>query len=137
MKKGKIQNIKNDELGRISSITFTINKQNFQFIDLDGPNKPYQRENFSKTFTYITNTQNTIIGGDLNMAQKLKDRLGGTICNIHLVGSSNLTKLTEAQKLHDTWRKINPEKTEFTYHRPQSDYPSNTLTMKPCLQNLP
>ena len=43
------------------------------------------------------------------MAQELKDRLGGTICNIHLVGSTNLTKLTEAQKLHDTWRKINPK----------------------------
>ena len=59
---GKIQNIKNDELARIFSITFTINEQNFQFINLYGSNKPYQRENLSKKFTYITNTQNTVTG---------------------------------------------------------------------------
>ena len=71
------------------------------------------------------------------MVQELKDKSGGAVCNTHLVASTNLNKLIETQKLHDTWRKINPEKIEFTYDRPQSDYPSNTLTTKPCLQNIP
>lgn len=44
------------------------------------------------------------------MAQELKDRMGGAICNTHLVGSDVLTKLIKLQNLHDTWRKVNPEK---------------------------
>ena len=46
-----------------------------------------------------------------------------------------MNKLTKTQKLYDTWRKVNPEKIEFTYHRPLSDihsrldriYASNNL----------
>ena len=55
------------------------------------------------------------------MVLELKDRIGGTICNTHLVGSVSLTKLINTQKLHDAWRKINPNKTEYTYHRNQSN----------------
>lgn len=118
---GKIQNIINDNAGRITSISFTLKKQTFQIITLYGPNKAYQRENFFQTLTnYITNTQNTIPGGDFNMAQELRDKMGGTVCNTHLVGSVPLNKLINTQELHDTWRKINPGKTEYTYHRNQS-----------------
>ena len=55
------------------------------------------------------------------MVQELKDKSGGAVCNTHLVVSANLNKLIKTQKLHDTWRKLNPEKIAFTYHRPQSD----------------
>ena len=44
--KGKIQNIVNDNAGRIITITFTLNKQNFRVTTLYGPNKPHHRENF-------------------------------------------------------------------------------------------
>ena len=87
-------------------------------ITLYGPNKPYQGENFFQTPTnYITSTQNTVIGGDFNMVLELKDRIGGTICNTHLVGSVSLNKLINIQKLHDTWRKKTQSKTEYTFHR--------------------
>ena len=55
------------------------------------------------------------------MVQELRDRSGGIVCNTHLVGSANLNKLTETQKLQNNWRKINPEKIEFTNHRLQSN----------------
>ena len=44
--KGKIQNIVNDNAGRIIAITFTLNKQNFHVTTLYGPNKPHHWENF-------------------------------------------------------------------------------------------
>ena len=117
---GKIQNIKNGNTGRISSISFTLNKQLFSIVN--GPNKSYQRESFFQSLADFTiNTQNTIIGGDFNMVEELKDRLGGAINKTRLVGSENLKKLIQIQNLHDTWRKVNPEKIEFTYHRNQSN----------------
>ena len=55
------------------------------------------------------------------MVTNLKDRVGGTICNTHLVGSITLNKILNTQKLYDKWRKKNTQKIEFTYHRPKSD----------------
>ena len=119
---GKIQNIKNDNTGRISSISFTLNKQLFNIVNIYGPNKPYQQENFFQSLTdFIINTQNTISGGDFNMVEELEDRLGGAIDNTHLANLENLKKLIQIQNLHDTWRKVNPEKFEFIYHRNQSN----------------
>ena len=98
---GKIQNIKNGNTGRISSISFTLNKQLFSIVNIYGPNKSYQRESFFQSLADFTNTQNTIIGGDFNMVEELKDRLGGVINKTHLVGSENLKKLIQIQNLHD------------------------------------
>ena len=66
---GKIQHIANDNAGRIITIKFTSNKQNFQIITtLYGPNKLHHRENLFQSLTsHITSTQNTIKGGDFNM----------------------------------------------------------------------
>ena len=120
--RGKIQHIQKDESGRVLSIVFSMNKQSFQIINIYGPNKPYKRERCFQTLTnYVTNVSNTIIGDDFNMVENLNDRLGGSICNTHLVGSNALTKLIKNQNLHETWRKINPNKSEFTYHQMQSN----------------
>ena len=51
------------------------------------------------------------------MVEELKYRLGGVICNTHLVGFETLTKLIKFQNIHDPWRKVNPEKIEFTCHK--------------------
>ena len=59
---GKIQNIKNENTGRISFISFTFNKQLYDIVSIYGPNKPYLRENLVQSLTDLTiNTQNTII----------------------------------------------------------------------------
>ena len=134
---GKAQNIKNDNTGRTPSISFTLNKQLFNIVNIYGPKKPYQQENFFQLLAdfFTISTQNTIIGGYFNMVQQLKDRLGGAINNTHLVGSENLKKLIQIQNLHNTWSKVHPEKIEFTDHRHQSNihsrlnkiYPTKTL----------
>ena len=49
------------------------------------------------------------------MIEDLNDRFGGSICNTHLVGSQALSNLIQNQNLQDTWRKMNPHKSEFTY----------------------
>lgn len=54
------------------------------------------------------------------MIEELKDRVGGAICNMQLVGSEALTKIIKFQNLHDTSQKANLEKIEFTCHRKQS-----------------
>ena len=119
---GKIQNIKNDDTGRISSTAFNLYKQPFRIINIYESNKPYQRENFFQSLTnYLTNVQNTIIGGDFNMVENLNDRSGGSICNTHLVGSQALSKLIQNQNLQDAWRKMNSHKSQFTHLRIQSD----------------
>ena len=43
---GKIQTTSQGNIGRIISISFTLQKQNFQVVNIYGPNKPYQREQF-------------------------------------------------------------------------------------------
>ena len=120
--KGKIQNIVNDNTGRIITVTFTLNKQNFHITTLYGPNKPHHRENFFQSLTvHITSTQNTIIGGNFNMVTEFRDITGGTICNTHLLGSIPLNELLKNPNLQDTWRKINPNKINYTYHRTLSN----------------
>ena len=79
-------------------------------INIYGPNKPCQWENFFKSSLtyYTTNTQNAIIGEDFNIVEELKNRLGGAICNTQLVGSEALTEIIKFQNHHDTWWKTNP-----------------------------
>ena len=73
-------------------------------VKLYGPNKPFQRENFFQQLNnYVDSTQNTIIGEDFNKVTDLKDRIGSTICNTHLVGSNSLNKILDTQKLYCTW----------------------------------
>lgn len=117
----KIQNIKNDDAGRICLISFNLNKQHFHIINVCGPNKPYHWEGFFQSLTdYTANKQNTITGGNCNMIEELKDRVGGAICNTQLAGSEALTKIIKFQNLHDTSQKANLEKIEFSCHRRQS-----------------
>ena len=103
--KGKIRNVVNDNAGRIISITFTLNKQNFHITTLYGPNTPHHSENIFPSLTnHIASTQNTIIGGDFNIGTEFRDRTGGIICNTHLTGSIPLNELLKIQNLQDTWR---------------------------------
>ena len=108
---GKIQNIVNDNAGRIITITFTLNKQNFHITTQYCPNKPYHRENFFQLLTnQVTSTQSTIIGSDFNMVTEFRDGKGGTICNTLLLGSEPLNELLKNENLQDTWQKIHPKK---------------------------
>ena len=50
------------------------------------------------------------------MVKELNDGFGDSICNTHLVGSQTFSNLIQNQNLQDTSRKMNPHKSEFTYH---------------------
>ena len=109
---GKIKNIINDDARTNCSISFTLNQQTFQMIT----------QIITQSLTnYITSTQKTIIREDFNMVLELRDRIGSTICKMHLAGSVSLNKLINTKKLHDTWQKVNPGKTDYTYHRNPSN----------------
>ena len=53
------------------------------------------------------------------MVTEFRDWGGGTICNTHLLGSIPLNELlkTKIYKAQDTWRKVHPNKINYTYHR--------------------
>ena len=86
--------------------------------------------NFFQSLTnHITRNQNTI-GGDFNMVTEFRDRTGGTICNTHLLGSIPLNELLKNQNLQDTWRKIHPNKINYTYHRTLSNINSRFIPLK-------
>ena len=53
------------------------------------------------------------------MVKDLNDRFGGSVYNTYLVRPQVLSKLIQNQNLQDAWRKMNPHKSEFTYHRIQ------------------
>lgn len=67
----------------------------------------------------------------------LKDRIGGTICNTHLVSSITLHKIINTQTFFDTWRKRNPTTVDFTYHRPQFNiHRGNSMVDHPMVVKL-
>ena len=53
------------------------------------------------------------------MVTEFRDWGGGTIGNTHLLGSIPLNELlkTKIYKAQDTWRKVHPNKINYTYHR--------------------
>ena len=71
---GKTQNIVNDNTDTLIAISFTLNKQTFQIVNLYGPNKPFLRENFIQQLNNdINSTQNTKIRGDFNVVAHNKN----------------------------------------------------------------
>ena len=110
--------ISKDEEGRVISLTFTFENQNFQIINIYGPTKNSEKHTFYKQLhKYITQTENIILGGDFNMVEDLLlDRQGGNPNTTHTLGLNSLTKTKQKYNLTDIWRKENPDKKLFTYH---------------------
>ena len=99
-----------------------MNKLNSHITTLYGSNKPHPSKNFFQLLTnHITINQNTIIGADFNMVTKFRDRAVGTISNTHLLGSTSMNELLKNQNLQYTWRKIHPNKNNYTYQRTLSN----------------
>ena len=49
------------------------------------------------------------------MVTEFRDRTGSTVGNTHLLGSIPLNELLKNQNLKDTWRKIHPNKINYTF----------------------
>ena len=107
-----------DEEGRILSINFSIEKQNYQLVNTYAPTKNSEKLKFYQHLKKFINTkQNLILGGDLNMVEDLLlDRQGGNPNNTHMLGLDHLSKIKQTNNLIDIWRKENPDKRIFTFH---------------------
>ena len=110
--------IRKDKEGRVLSLHFSIEKQNYQIINIYAPARNSEKPNFCKTLkTYIDSKQNLILGGDFNMVEDiLLDRKGGNPNKTHTLGLDYLIKIKQANNLTNIWRKENPHKILFTYH---------------------
>ena len=77
-----------DEEGRILSLNFSYEKQNFQIINIYAPTRNSMQPKYYKSLKqYLTAKQNIILGGDFNMVEDLLlDRLGGNPNNTHMLG---------------------------------------------------
>ena len=115
-------NILKDEEGRILSLDFSLEKQNFEIINIYAPTKNSENSKFYKHLKkYINTKQNIILGGDFNMVEDiLLDRQGGNPNNTHMLGFDHLTQTKQANNLVDIWQKENPDKRLFTYRDKKS-----------------
>ena len=87
--------INKDEEGRIITLTFTFENQNFQIINNYGPTKNSEKYKFYRQFQkYIIQEDNIILGGEFNMVEDpLLDRQGGNPNITHTLGLHFLTKI--------------------------------------------
>ena len=125
----KLEQLKNDQEGRLIMIKCTIQGTTFQLINIYAPNTPNARLNFFKNLnTEIVRSrnadtqysQNTIIGGDFNTIQDIKlDRKGGNL-NIlpdYMKTIKLLDQMQDEHDLCDEWRLRNPETKRYTWRQ--------------------
>ena len=83
--------ISKDEEGRIITLTFTFENQNFQIINIYGPTKNYEKHIFYKQLQKYITEEDLILGGDFNMVEDpLLDRQGGNPYITHTLGLLSL-----------------------------------------------
>ena len=118
-----ISTIHKDKEGRILSLNFSTEKQNYQIINIYAPTRNSEKPKFYKTLkNYIDSKQNLILGGDFNLVEDtLLDRKGGNPNKTHTLGLDQLTNIFSwlicyPSLLIDIWPKENPHKTLFRYH---------------------
>ena len=112
-----ISTILQDTEGRILCVNFSIEKQNYQIMNIYAPTRNSEKTKFYKTLkNYIELKQNLILGGDFNMLEDiLLDIKGGNPNITHTL--NYLTKIKQTNNLTVIWRKENPHKTLFTFHK--------------------
>ena len=90
-----ISTIHKDKEGRILSLNFSIEKQNYQIINIYAPTRNSEKPKFYKTLkNYIDSKQNLILGGDFNLVEDtLLDRKGGNPNKTHTLGLDQLTNI--------------------------------------------
>ena len=112
-----VSTILQDKEGRILSLNFSIEKQNYQIMNIYAPTRNSEKIKILQNFNYIDPKRNLILGGDFNMVEDiLLDRKGGNPNITHTLGIEYLTKIKQTNNLTDIWRKQNPHTTLFTYH---------------------
>ena len=122
----KIIETKMDDEGRILNIKFKILENTIQAINIYGPTKANQREEFYEELeNYMIQTDHTILSGDFNFVENPKmDRYPQPdILDIknykegkqYKEGKIAITGIKEKYKLEDKWRIAYPNRTQYTW----------------------
>ena len=92
-----ISTILQDTEGRILFLNFSIEKQNYQIMNIYAPTRNSEKTKFYKTLkNYIQMKQNIILGGDFNMLEDiLLDIKGGNPNITHILGLNYLIKIKQ------------------------------------------
>ena len=92
-----ISTILQDTEGRILCLNFSIEKQNYQIMNIYAPTRNSEKTKFYKTLkNYIELKQNLILGGDFNMLEDiLLDIKGGNPNITHILGLNYLIKIKQ------------------------------------------
>ena len=98
----KVYTILKDVEGRIISLNFSIEKQNYQIINIYTPNRNSEKPKFYQHLKkYIDPQQNLILGEDFNMVEDiLFDRQAGNPNNMHMLELDHLTKIKQTNNLY-------------------------------------
>ena len=94
-----------DEEGRILNLNFSIEKQNYQILNIYAPTKNSEKPKFYQQLKkYIEPKQHLILAGHFNMVEDLLlDRPGRNPSNIHKLGFDHLNKVKQMNDLVDIW----------------------------------
>ncbi len=110
-----VYDVKNDDQGRIQSMSFDVDETTYNVINVYLPNDVKDRALlYPKLKTYFKQDCENILAGDLN--EILNPRLD---CAVHMknyskLGSDTLQHFITSQNLVDIWRYRNPSKRVFT-----------------------
>ena len=116
--KHDILNIHSSEDSRIQLVNLKVDDQTMTIINVYAPNNVSERKTFfSKIQKWIEkfafNENHIIIGGDFNFTENNMDRC---MCNdIKDTSSITYKNLIDTRNLHDVWRQMHPNRTQFTY----------------------
>ena len=113
----KIEAVKKDDVGRVTVARLTVCEDSIQVVNIYGPNKPGDREEFFGSIKdYMYDTDHTILIGDFNMVEDIEmDRRIQSQDIVYTQGRKNLTLLKNSYKLRDEWRIQNKKKRVYTW----------------------
>ena len=121
-----IKHVFKDEEGRMIHVRIVLNDITYELINIYAPNTHIlQKYFYQKMSSYLKHCDkfeynNTIIGGDFNVIlDPTLDRKGGNFVKTNLYQDiiDIIHSVTEELDLTDIWRKLYPEKRQFTWRQ--------------------
>ena len=113
-----VENIHNDQIGRIISIDLNFTAKNLSLCNVYAPNDLRQQQEFIHSLnTYLmsnTDVENLIIGGDWNISLHAIDKKGGNPWKPTASRDLLMTMMKEFDVV-DVYREKNPKNKSYTY----------------------
>ena len=115
-----IKNIHLSEDGRIVLLNLSIESKEISLINIYAPNNPKERKSFfdkiGRWISKFSTNNETIIGGDFNLAEAQNDRFKINPQDLQSdVSISSYKNLMKNYNLKDVWREMHPDKIQYTF----------------------